>query len=135
MKKVILVIVIILVISGFVVFYNNIIPTDTPSTPETSFQDTKYKDGTYTGKIGSASQYGDIQVQAVITHGKITDIIFLKFPSGAGHTAEVTAMAEPILKQEAITAQSAKVNIVSGATQDTEGFIESLQSALDQAKI
>jgi uncharacterized protein with FMN-binding domain len=137
-KKVILVIVVVLLIGGFVVFYNKQSslsedPDFSPS-PESS-QNAKYKDGTYTGKIGSASQYGDIQVQAVISGGKITDIIFLKFPSGGGHTAEVTAMAEPILKQEAITTQSAKVNIVSGATQDTEGFTQSLQSALDQAKI
>ena len=142
MKKVIIVVVIVLAIGGFILFQKSQTPSEMSTnnvpvasgTPNPS-SSTGYKDGTYTGSIGSASQYGDIQVKVIISGGKITDIQYLKFPSGTGHTAEVTAMAEPILKQEAITAQSAKVNVVSGATQDTEGFIQSLQSALDQAVI
>ncbi len=135
-KKIIIVVVIILAIGGFVIFQKNQMPVDLIPNPSGTPNNTvKYKDGTYTGIVGSASQYGDIQVQAIITGGKITDIKFLQFPTGGGHTAEVTAMAEPILKQEAIVAQSANVSIVSGATQDTQGFIQSLQSALDQAKI
>ncbi len=136
MKKILIVVVILLAIGGFLIFQKNQMPVDLiPNSSGTPNNTVKYKDGTYTGIVGSASQYGDIQVQAIIKGGKITDIKFLQFPTGGGHTAEVTAMAEPALKQEAIQAQSANVSIVSGATQDTEGFIQSLQSALDQAKI
>src|SRR5258708_30993819 len=136
MKKILIVLVIVLAIGGFVIFQKNQMPVDLITRPiGTPNSKVSYKDGTYTGIVGNASQYGDIQVQAIIVGGKITDIKFLQFPTGGGHTAEVTAFAEPALKQEAITAQSANVNIVSGATQDTEGFIQSLQSALDQAKI
>ncbi len=133
MKKVIIVLVIILAIGGFVIFQKSQTSGDDsqlmtlPVASGTPNNTVKYKDGTYTGIVGSASQYGDIQVQAIITDGKIIDKKFLQFPSGGGHTAEVTAVAQPALKQEAIAVQSAKVNIVSGATQDTEGFIRSLQ--------
>lgn len=147
MKKVIIVLVIVLAIGGFLVFQklqtpndeslenNNNIPVATGTPAPNTSGSTTYKDGSYTGAVGSASQYGDIQVKAIITGGKITDIQYLQFPMGGGHTAEVTAMAQPLLKQEAIAAQSANINTISGATQDTEGFIQSLQSALDQAKI
>jgi uncharacterized protein with FMN-binding domain len=92
-----------------------------------------YKDGSYTGSAADAF-YGTIQVKAVVSGGKITDVQFLQYPNAAGHTSEVSAMALPQLKQEAIAAQSANVNIVSGATQDTEAFQQSLASALTQAK-
>lgn len=148
MKKIIAVMAIVLVIGAFVAFQNKekfaglinsnesseTSSLNSPTTSSVPNTNGSYKDGSYTGVVGSASQYGDIQVKVIISGGKITDIQYLQFPSGGGHTAEVTAMAKPALKQEAITAQSASINVVSGATQDTEGFIQSLQSALDQAK-
>ncbi len=136
MKKIIIVLIIILAIGGFVLFQKNQMPVDlTPSPTVTPKNTGQYKDGIYTGAVGSASQFGNIQVRVTISGGRITDIEYLQFPTGGGHTAEVTASAKPTLKQEAITAQSAKIDVVSGATQDTEGFIQSLQSALDQAKV
>ncbi len=94
----------------------------------------KYKDGTYKGSVGSAAPYGQVQVSVTISGGKIASIQLLQKPEGPGETNEVTARAFPILIQEAITAQSAQVNIVSGATQDTQGFQASLSSALSQAQ-
>jgi uncharacterized protein with FMN-binding domain len=94
----------------------------------------QYKDGTYIGSIGSAAPYGQVQVKATISGGKLTDVTVVQAPHGPGHTDEVTASAFPILVKEAIAAQSAQVDIVSGATQDTEGFQQSLQSALSQAQ-
>ncbi len=145
MKKLIIVIAIVLLLAGFVIFQklqsseNNTLSIPTAQTSNTPLASgipvVKYKDGSYTGDVGSASQYGDIQVKVIISGGKITDIQYLQFPTGGGHTAEVTAVAMPTLKQEAIKAQSANIDIISGATQDTEGFIQSLQSALDQATI
>lgn len=92
----------------------------------------QYKDGTYTGAVTDAF-YGNLQVTATIQGGVITNVIFPQAPSG-GHSGEVSAQALPILKQEAITVQSANVNIVSGATQDSQAFRQSLASALAQAK-
>src|SRR5258708_2994306 len=142
MKKIIAAAAIIIVIGGFIFFQqmhmnseSALTPTSSPSNSPITAGTFHYKDGTYTGAIGSASQYGDIQVKVIITGGKIADILYVQFPTGGGHTNEVTAMAEPTLKQEVIAAQSATINVVSGATQDTQGFIQSLQSALDQAKI
>jgi uncharacterized protein with FMN-binding domain len=91
-----------------------------------------YKDGSYTGTAAS-NVYGTVQVQAVIAGGKLTSINFLQMPSG-GNSSVVTAMAQPALLQEAVKAQSAQVDTVSGATQTSEGFEQSLSSALTQAQ-
>lgn len=105
------------------------------NTPAPSSAAATYKDGSYTGDTVQTDRgYGPIQVKAIIIGGKITDIQFLQMPSGLGHTSEVTAMAQPILKQEAIVAQNSQIDIVSGATQDTQAFQQSLASALTQAK-
>lgn len=92
----------------------------------------QYKDGTYTGSVADAF-YGNLQVVAIIKGGAIADIQFPQAPSG-GNSTVVSNMAEPILKQEAIATQSAQVDTVSGATQDTEAFNQSLAVALAQAK-
>ena len=101
------------------------------SSGNASSNSTSYKDGTYTGDI-VYNGYGDVQVAAVVSGGKITDIQFLQMPSG-GHSSEVTSVASPMLKQEALQAQSANVDIVSGATQTSEAFMQSLQAALTKA--
>ncbi len=92
-----------------------------------------YKDGSYTGTAADAF-YGTIQVKAVVSGGQLTDVQFLQYPNTPGHSSEVSNFALPQLKQEAIAAQSANVNIVSGATQDSQAFQQSLASALAQAK-
>lgn len=93
-----------------------------------------YKDGTYTGGIGDAAPYGSVQVSVVVSNGKIASIQMLQEPQGPDHTNQIAAYAFPMLIQEAIQAQTAKVNIVSGATQDSKGFEQSLSSALVQAQ-
>src|SRR5260221_5496352 len=142
MKKILPILLAVLVagaVGAYMIFQNSSSSQTTnepvaTGTPNPTSGTTTYKDGSYTGSVSPASQYGDVQVKAIISGGKITDVQFLQFPNRPGHTQEVTDMAEPILKQETITAQSANIDIVSGATQDTQAFIESLQSALDQAK-
>ncbi|HUZ93182.1 MAG TPA: FMN-binding protein [Candidatus Paceibacterota bacterium] len=91
------------------------------------------KDGTYTGKVADAF-YGNLQAAVTIQGGKIVDVQFPQYPNASGHTSEVSSFALPALKQEAIQAQSANVNIVSGATQDSQAFQVSLADALAQAK-
>jgi uncharacterized protein with FMN-binding domain len=92
-----------------------------------------FKDGSYTGSAADAF-YGTIQVQAVITGGKITDVQFLQYPNDRRTSIEVNTQAMPYLKAEAIQAQSAQVDVVSGATDSSLAFIQSLGSALNQAK-
>jgi uncharacterized protein with FMN-binding domain len=93
----------------------------------------EYKDGTYLGSVADAF-YGKLQVSVVVSGGKLTDVTFPQYPNDPGHTADVSATALPTLKQEAIAAQSAQVNTVSGATQDSEAFQQSLAVALTAAK-
>ncbi|MBI1863738.1 FMN-binding protein [Candidatus Woesebacteria bacterium] len=103
-----------------------------PSPFATSQPASKYKDGTYTGPVTDA-YYGDVQVQVAVQGGKISDVTFLKYPNDRRTAIEINQQAMPFLKQEAINAQSTNIDIVSGATQTSMAFIESLKSALDQA--
>jgi len=100
------------------------------STPSDS--SAAYKDGTYTG-ASENTIYGTVQIAAVVSGGKITDIKFLQMPGPEGHSKEVTAFAEPYLKQSALAHQSSNIDFVSGATQTSEAYEQSLQAALDQA--
>lgn len=92
----------------------------------------KYKDGTYTGNVADAF-YGNLQVQAVIKGGKITDVIFLQYPNDRETSIAINTQAMPLLKQEAIAAHSAQVDGVSGATASSGAFVESLGNALKKA--
>jgi uncharacterized protein with FMN-binding domain len=93
----------------------------------------QYTDGTYTGSLADAI-YGKLQVTVTISNGMITNVTFPVYPNSPGHTSQVSASALPQLEQEAIASQSANVNIVSGATQDSQAFQQSLAAALAQAK-
>ncbi len=108
-------------------------PTDTPIPTPSPRPSTGYKDGIYTGDASDAF-YGMIQVQATISNGKITNVQFLQAPNDRGTSIYINSQADPMLAQEAIQAQSANVNIVSGATDSSNAFIASMQSALDKAK-
>ena len=143
MKKYIIAGVFVITFIAYLMFINKNSPTEPVTSSETSTTTTtsssptntssgQYKDGTYTGSVADAI-YGKLQVAATIQGGVITDITFPQAPSG-GHSSEVSSFALPALKQEAITAQSASVNVVSGATQDSEAFQQSLGDALAQAK-
>jgi uncharacterized protein with FMN-binding domain len=105
-------------------------PAQTP--PPTPAPSGKFKNGTYTGSSADAL-YGTVQVAAVISGGKLTDVQILQSPSDRGHSAQLSQMALPQLKSEAIAAQSSVVQIISGATQTSQAFEQSLQSALSQA--
>lgn len=93
----------------------------------------QYKDGTYTGDAADA-YYGNIQVKATIQNGKLTNVEFLQYPNDRRTSIMINQQAMPYLQQEAIQAQSANVDIVSGATDSSRAFQESLGTALSQAK-
>jgi uncharacterized protein with FMN-binding domain len=86
-----------------------------------------------TGAIIS-SRYGNTQVQITISNGSITAVTALQLPTG-GRTGQISSYVEPILSSEALTAQSASIDIVSGATYTSQAYAKSLQSALDQAAV
>jgi uncharacterized protein with FMN-binding domain len=98
--------------------------------PVTSSQN--YKDGKFLGNPTDA-YYGIVQVQAIVSGGKLTDVQFFNYPQDRQTSILINHQALPILKSEAIAAQSASVNIVSGATDTSTAFISSLASALNQA--
>jgi uncharacterized protein with FMN-binding domain len=87
---------------------------------------------TVTGDVAS-TRWGPVQVELTIADGKITDAQVTQYPNGNGRDQQINSYALPILVQETIQAQSAQIDMVSGATVTSEGYLTSLQSALDQA--
>jgi len=79
------------------------------------------------------TRWGPVQVQVTISGGKVTAITVPVYPDGNRKDQEINARALPILVREALDAQKADVDMVSGATVTSEGYVESLQGALDQA--
>ena len=107
--------------------------TSTPSTSTSAAASNgAYKDGAYTGSAADAF-FGNVQVQAVIKNGKLTDVKVLSHPSGRRQSDVINNSALPVLTKEAVSAQSANVQAVSGATLSSRAFMESLNSALQQA--
>ena len=91
------------------------------------------KDGTYAG-AGSANRWGTVQVQVVYLGGQIIDVQMLSFPNGDSRSNRISQVALPQLISETISAQSASVRTVSGATYTSKSYKKTLQSAIDTAK-
>jgi uncharacterized protein with FMN-binding domain len=87
---------------------------------------------TVTGTVAQ-TRWGPVQVELTVASGKITNVAVVQYPNGNGRDQEINAQALPILIQETLDAQSAQIDMVSGATVTSDGYLESLQSALDQA--
>ena len=92
-----------------------------------------YADGTYTGPVVDA-YYGLMQIQAIISGGRLTSIKVLRYPSDRRTSVSINRQALPMLRDEVISAQSANVDIISGATLSSEAFIRSLGAAMRQAR-
>jgi uncharacterized protein with FMN-binding domain len=107
-------------------------PTEVPPT-EAPLANSQYKDGQYNGQTVDAF-YGLVQVQAVIQNGKIANVQFLEYPNDRRTSIRINNVAIPMLRSEAIQAQSADVDVISGATLTSEAFMMSLQSALQGAR-
>jgi uncharacterized protein with FMN-binding domain len=104
-----------------------------PTVPPASVSTSLYKDGTYMGGVADAF-YGQVQVQAVIQGGQIKDIQVLNFPQDRRTSQRINSVALPYLRSEVIQAQSANIDLISGATLTSQAYIESLQSALNSAR-
>src|SRR5690242_503021 len=95
---------------------------------------TKSTSSTVTGSVAQ-TRWGPVQVQLTVASGKITKVSVVQYPNGNGKDQEINSYALPILVQETVDAQSANIDMVSGATVTSDGYLSSLQSALDQANL
>ncbi|AXG81245.1 FMN-binding protein [Streptomyces paludis] len=110
-------------------------PTSTPtssSTPSTTASPAA-SSGTYTGDAIS-TRYGTVQLAITVTDGELTAVNVLQVPS-EGRSQQIAADAVPRLTAEALTAQSARIDAISGASYTSQGYIDSLQSALDKTDV
>ena len=80
-----------------------------------------------------ATRYGPVQVEVSIAAGKITAVKAIQYPTDTRLDQEINNQAIPELASQVLSAQNAHIDGVSGATYTTEGYITSLQSALDAA--
>jgi len=101
----------------------------TQPTPSTTSTETS---ATVTGDV-AMTRWGPVQVELTIAGGSITDVSVVQYPSGNHEDEQINSYALPILTQQTIDAQSANIDMISGATVTSMGYLESLQSALDQA--
>ena len=105
------------------------------SAPDTTAATTKTKTSTTKTYTGSAEQtrYGPVQVQITVKNGKVVSADAVVYPTNDPRDAQINSYAIPALNSEAASASSASIDMISGATFTSEGYISSLQSALDEA--
>jgi uncharacterized protein with FMN-binding domain len=101
---------------------------DTGSTPTTRAGVARTVDGD-----PFDNRYGTVQVRVALQGTRITGVTPLQMPFDRERSAEISQQAEPLLLQEVLQAQSARIDIIGGATFTTESYAQSLQSALDKA--
>ena len=109
-----------------------VVSTGTAGSSSSSGSSTSSVSTTLTGAVAS-TQWGPVQVQLTMDGDTITKVTVLQQPNGNPKDAEINAAALPILIQETQQAGTAQIDMVSGATVTSTGYIQSLQSALDQA--
>ncbi|MEV7773713.1 FMN-binding protein [Kitasatospora sp. NPDC086791] len=117
-------------------------PSNAPASPAPS--GSASASGSGSGGTGAATRkvsgdtvntrYGPVQVQVTLAGSRITAVDVVKYPTSERRDREINTAALPLLNQEAISAQSAAIDVVSGATYTSDGYVRSLQSALDRAK-
>lgn len=86
----------------------------------------------FTGSV-SSTPYGDVQVKITVRAGSLADVTPLHLTDRNQRSVSISNRAAPILRSEVLSAQSSHVHAVSGATYTSEGYLSSLQSALDES--
>ncbi len=102
-------------------------PTTAPAAPAAA------PSGTFDGSVVQ-TRFGPVQVSVTIANGSITEVTALQLTNDGGRSVMISNQAAPILRSEVLTAQSAQVQNVSGATYTTNGYLTSVQAALDAAQ-
>jgi uncharacterized protein with FMN-binding domain len=90
------------------------------------------RDGSFDG-AAVRTPYGSVKVAATLRSGRLVAVRVLEIPSATGRDRDIASFAVPRLTQEALGAQSAHIDAVSGASYTSQGYIDSLQSALDRS--
>jgi len=89
-------------------------------------------------KVGTGplltTPFSSIQVRAELTRGRLTGVRTLSLSGADAHTRSINARAEPLLREEALRAGSARIDVVSGATYTSESWIQSLRAAMRDAR-
>jgi uncharacterized protein with FMN-binding domain len=81
------------------------------------------------------TRWGTVQVQITVANGKITKAQAIQYPNENPRDQEINAFAVPQLNAEVVSAQSGSIDAISGATVTSDGYIQSLQSAIDKAHV
>jgi uncharacterized protein with FMN-binding domain len=103
-------------------------PSGSPTTSAGGASTTK----TITGDAAD-TRYGPVQVKITVTNGRLTSVDVIEYPTESPRDVQINSYAIPQLDQEALAAHSAQIDMISGATYTSQGYITSLQSALDKA--
>ena len=104
----------------------------TSSSSSSGSGETQSSTSTVTGEVAQ-TQWGPVQVELTVADARVTDVRVVQYPNGNGQDVEINNYALPVLIHETLDAQSANIDMVSGATVTSDGYVQSLQSALDQA--
>lgn len=107
-------------------------PGDSSAPSPTPSASSGYKDGVYTGQ-DILTKFGDVQVKVTISGGRITDVQPVQLPFDRQRSAEISQFAVPRLHDEVLQAQTAQIDVLSGATYTSDAYAQSVQAALDQA--
>ena len=110
-------------------------PSDTGSTGSSGSSGSAGSSSSTTTVTGTAAQtrYGPVQVQLEVSGSTITNVSVLQYPNSDGRDIQINQYALPQLIQQTLDQQDGSVSMISGATYTSEGYAQSLQSALDQA--
>jgi len=107
-------------------------PTGSPSSSPSPSPSPTGTNGTFTGS-DFPNRFGDVQVRVIVSNGRITDVQPLQMPQDRAQSAYISQVAGPMLHDEVIQAQSAQIDIISGATYTSQSYAQSVESALQQA--
>ena len=116
-------------------------PTSSPTKKAAPTRSTPAKPGNGGGGLRTGTwngdpefnEFGNVELAIVVSGGKITDVRVLDFPRDHSRSAQINNRALPRLRSEALAAQSASIDTVSGATVTSESYRQSLQAAIDRA--
>lgn len=106
--------------------------SQSPSSSSSGASTSRPGPAVYTGGV-TDTQWGPVQVQITVQGGKITQSHAVQYPQNNQRDLTINSYALPILDQEAVQQQSASIDTISGATVTSDGYLQSLQSAIDQA--
>ena len=91
------------------------------------------------GRTGAGSvantRYGPVQVRVTVRNGRDVEVTALQLPQSDPRSSQISSSAAPLLRQEALSAQSSQIDVVSGATYTSEGYRASLAAALKTAGV